>query len=252
MIDRRKFLASIGVMPVFCRWGGAAGVSFDYVGGVDSIDVYRLSGGKKRRVQSVPSQRPSFLWLDENRRLLFALNEINEWQGLPSGSVESYAIQAATGHLIPVNRQALALSATMPRHFAISPDGRHMVVSIYAGGAYNVLPIHSGGQLGRVSQIIKEIGSSIDQQRQTSAHPHSVIFHPSGDFVIGTDLGSDRINVFRFERGRMDLRHRINVQAGSGPAHLWMDEAGSSVFVRHELSPGVTHYRFNAETGRLT
>ena len=102
----------------------------------------------------------------------------------------------------------------MPRHLAIAPDGQHMVVAAYGGGAYNVLPIKPDGTIGPVTQIIKEIG------RQRTAHPHSLLFHPSGQFLITTDFGADRINVFQFTAGRLTRLQQIQTPPGSGPAEL--------------------------------
>ena len=55
------------------------------------------------------------LTLDITGRYLFAVNEIDEFQGLPTGSVESYRIEPSAGHLGLISRVPLSLSATMPR-----------------------------------------------------------------------------------------------------------------------------------------
>jgi 6-phosphogluconolactonase len=134
---------------------------------------------------------------------------------------------------------------------AISPDFKHLVVAVHGGGLYNVLALQSNGVIGAVTQVIKEIGSSIHAERQTSAHPHSVVFHPSGELLIGTDLGADRINVFRFEDGQMTCVHRVRTASGSGPAGLAMHSSGSQVLVDHEFSPLVARYRFDSGSGEL-
>src|SRR5205823_7944684 len=117
-------------------------------------------------------------------------------EGLPTGSVESYSIAPDTGLIQLISRQPLSLSATRPKRFAISPDGGYVVVAAYGGGAYNVLPVDGDGRIGSVRQVLKEIGNGPNRKRQATAHPHSVVIHPSGKFVIATDLGCDRINVF--------------------------------------------------------
>src|SRR3954465_11682952 len=158
-----------------------------YVATAESIDVYRTEAGEKRKVQSVSTQRPVSLTLDITGRYLFAVNEIDEFQGLPTGSVESYGVvDPGTGKLDRISRSQLSLSATMPRHLALSPDGRHLVVAAYGGGIYNVLSVRPNGEIGGITQVIKEIGHSIRRGPQSSAHPHSIVFHPSGEFLIGT------------------------------------------------------------------
>ncbi|WP_163505296.1 beta-propeller fold lactonase family protein, partial [Escherichia coli] len=70
---------------------------------------------------------------------LYAINELEVYEGRPSGSAESYAIDPRDGKLTLLNRQPLSLSGTNPAHVVVSPDGKHLCVSIYSGGAYNLL-----------------------------------------------------------------------------------------------------------------
>jgi 6-phosphogluconolactonase (cycloisomerase 2 family) len=118
-----------------------------------------------------------------------------------------------------------------------------MVVAVYGGGAYNVLPVDGEGRIGRVSQAIKEIGRGVDWKLQAAAHPHSVVFHNSGKFVVGTDLGCDRINVFAFEDGRLRRIQRIATPPGSGPGKVWLVGDGLEMLVEHRLGRSCGSYR---------
>ena len=158
----------------------------------------------------------------------------------------------ANGHLELISRQPLSLSAVEPRHLAVAPDGKHLVVAVYGGGAYNVLPVSEVGTIEAVTQVIKEIGCGTHPTKQATAHPHSVIFDKTGRFVIGSDLGSDRINVFKFEDGIMARVQQVQVPSGSGPAELSLSRDGSHLFVQYDLKPMVACYRFQAASGQLT
>ena len=113
----------------------------DYEGRADCIEVFQREGRRRWKIQRVASANPSFLTLDADRNHLFAVNDVDEYEGLPVGTVESYTIETDSGRLALIGRQALSLSAIGPRHLALSPDGRYMVVAVYGGGAYNVLPV---------------------------------------------------------------------------------------------------------------
>jgi 6-phosphogluconolactonase len=226
--------------------------STEYVGRPDRIEVYRQTGGRRLRTQSVASRNPVFLVLDAARHRLFAVNCVSEFHGLPRGTVESYTVLPANGHLELISRQPLSLSAVEPRHLAVAPDGKHLIVAVYGGGAYNVLPIGEAGNIEAVSQMIKEIGAGTHPLRQATAHPHSVIFDKSGTFVISSDLGSDCINVFRFKHGLMARVQQVQVPSGSGPAELFLSREGSHLSVRHDLKPIVACYRFQPSSGQLT
>jgi len=243
-MNRREFIWGSACVSAFVG-STAEAEQIAYVGTANSIEVFR--GGNV--VQRHSSSKPFFLALHPNGRLLFAANDVEDYLGLPTGSVESYAIEPLTGKLTLINRQGLSLSATRPRHLAVSPDGRQLLVAAYGGGAYNMLPISAAGQLAPATQILKEIGSSAHLLLQASSHPHSVVFHPAGDFVIGTDTGSDRINIFHREEGELIRRHQFAVPAGSGPAGMEIHPSGSLLFILGEFNTMVTSYRFHGDTG---
>src|SRR3984885_14918207 len=137
--SRREFVqvagSSLGAMSLgsslVARVGGASeGVAtrFVYVGfggegAKEGIASYDLRDGRWRSMDVVARAAPSALTLDAGERFLYAVNEGNEYEGLPSGTVEAYSIDGADGNLKFVNRHKLSLSATAPRHVAVSPDG---------------------------------------------------------------------------------------------------------------------------------
>jgi 6-phosphogluconolactonase (cycloisomerase 2 family) len=244
-MNRRTFLAGIAAAAPVSLWRGE---EFRYVACADRIEVF----GRFGKVQSIPSSRPACLEFHPNANFLFAVNEVDNHQGLPAGSVESYSIHPITGRLTLVNRQGLSLSSTFPRGCAISPDGRHLIVAAYGGGTYNVLPINEAGVIGRPNQIIKEIGRGPHPVKQESAHPHSAVFHPMGRFLIATDSGCDRMTVFRFEDGTLTRVQQKSSASGSGPSYIKLSRDGSAATVWHELRPGDVSYKFDPHSGSLT
>ncbi|MGE8676049.1 MAG: lactonase family protein [Achromobacter kerstersii] len=214
------------------------------------IHVFALRADEWRLVQVVQSVNPSFLAVHPSQRFLYAINEIDHWEGLPRGTAEAYAINENDGTLHLLNRQPLSLASTAPAHLAVSPDGRHLVTAQYLGGTYNVLPIHRDGSLGSVSGIVKETGSG-PRPEQESAHPHMVLFDPTGQRVLATDLGSDRINLFTLEEGRMALAGRTALPAGSGPRHLALHPGGKLLYVVNELDATIACLGYDARAGRV-
>src|SRR5882762_10384793 len=49
---------------------------------------------------------PSFLEIDPKRRLLFAVNEIDQFEGKPTGAVSAFAIDPVTGKLKLLNQRS--------------------------------------------------------------------------------------------------------------------------------------------------
>jgi 6-phosphogluconolactonase (cycloisomerase 2 family) len=208
-----------------------------------------LRSGGWRRTGVVASAAPSSLVLDASERFLYAVNEVDEYEGLPSGTVEAYAIDEADGSLKLVNRQKLSLSATAPRHAAVSPDGRALVVAVHGGGAYNILPLGKDGSVGAVSGILKETGSG-PHDEQRSAHPQMVVFDRAGR-VVTADLGSDRLSVLKLDNARLSIAGRYAAQAGDGPRQIAIHPDGRLLFVANELDASVACYAYDADEGRI-
>ena len=141
-LNRRNFVqlmgsASLGVAGSRASWLAAetSPVRFAYAGQKDGIQVFAVKGGRWTWTQTVASVSPVFLALDPTQRFLYAMNDKEVHEGLPTGTIEAYAISTHDGVLTLLNRQPLSLSGVRPRHLAVAPDGRSVVVAIDGGGA---------------------------------------------------------------------------------------------------------------------
>jgi 6-phosphogluconolactonase len=226
---------------------------FAFVGvGEDAgaVHVYAMEGEQWKLLQRVLSESPVSLALHPSGHMLFVLNEVNEYQGLPCGSIEAYRIDEQTGQLDLLGRQGLSLSATMPRQLAVSPDGKNLAVAIHGGGAYNLLPILADGSLGRVHGILKETGNGPIAAHQETAHPQSVVFDSTGKRLIAADLGSDTVSVISSEDG-LELRARYEMQAGSGPRHLALHPRGHLLYVANALDGSLSVLGYDEIAGQI-
>ena len=264
--NRRDFLqmagySSLSAMSARLAWSSVvrkekrvAASRFAYIGhangSVHGIEVFAIEGERWSRIGAVASDHPSFLALHPSERFLYAINEVDRYQNLPSGSVEAYAIDAKHGSLTLLDRRPLSLSATSPRHMAVSPDGRTVVVAVHGGGAYNVLPIDEEGRLGPVSGILKETGSGPDAEHQQAAHPQMVVFDRMGR-LLGADMGSDRLSIFTLDDGKLNVAFRTETRAGSGPGQIALHPNGSLLFVANGLSSSVSCYGYDEKKGRI-
>lgn len=225
---------------------------FAYVGSQGhGIQVFAVENNGWMLAQTIASDKPSCLALHPSRNFIYAVNEIDQYQGLPAGTVEAYSINARDGRLTLLNRQPLSLSATAPRYLAISPDGSKLIVAVHGGGSYNLLPIRPDGWLERVSAILKEVGSGPDQERQNAAHPQMVLFDTTQDRLLSADLGSDRLNVFTLAEDRLIVTHRYSTEPGSGPRLLALHPSGRVLYVMNELNASISCFGYDAASGRI-
>ena len=82
---------------------------------------------------------PSFLEVDPRRRLLFAVNEIDSFEGKKSGAVSAFAIDPASGKLTLLNQRPSM--GARPCHLALDREGKHLLVANCDGGSVAVLPV---------------------------------------------------------------------------------------------------------------
>ena len=247
-LNRRQFAAIGAMTPLFASEPRKAEAAQNAYLSFDSgIHVFSLSNDSWIRMQTVPSRRPVFLALDRQQRRLYAVNNVDEHEGLPRGTVESYAVDSTTGQLSLTARMPLSLSGTLPRHLAIAPDGRHMVAGAYGGGLYNVVPIN-GAQ--RPTHSFKETGCGPHLEYQTSAHPHSLAFDRSSR-LIASDSGSDRLSVFTLQNGKLVRCSRASIKAGDGPGPIALHPSEALLLVLNLLSSSLSVYRYYSSSGEI-
>ncbi len=218
----------------------------------EGISVFSVdAAGALSLVQTVPSANPSFLALSIDQTVLYAINEIADFEGGENGSVEAYTIDATTGELTLINR--VDSGGAIPAHLAVDPTASFLVVANYVGSNYVVLPIEDGGGLGQVSGAVQQSGSGPNEERQEAPHPHAVVFDPAGGFVAGADLGIDQVATFEIDTatGDISLVNEIAAAPGAGPRHLAFHPSGSYLYAINELNATVTAYAYDTATGAI-
>jgi len=199
------------------------------------------------------AEHPSFLELDFKRRLLFAVNELNEFEGKPTGAVSAFSIDRATGKLTLLNQRA-SMGAG-PCHLTLDKEGRRLLVANYGGGNLAVLPVGPDGRLGEAVDVVQHSGRSVHPERQKGPHAHGVTLDPANRFAFVCDLGLDKILAYRYDaqRGKLSPAEPAfaAVKAGSGPRHMVFRPDGRFAYVINELTSTVTVFRYDPEAGVL-
>jgi 6-phosphogluconolactonase len=220
------------------------------------IYVSRLNpstGALTEPVLAAETPSPSFLALHPSRPVLYAVNEIGDFEGKPAGSVSAFAIDRATGLLKPINRQSSGGGG--PAHVSIDPKGRHVFVANYGGGSVAALPVADDGGLRPMSGFVQHTGSSVNPARQKGPHAHSIDLDPSGRRAYVADLGLDKILIYGYEATAGTLTPSdppfATVEPGSGPRHVAMHPSGRFVYVTNEIVLTVTAFARDAASGGL-
>ena len=216
----------------------------------DRIESYRVHDGTWTDLgEPFAHQAPRSLALHPHLPILYAVHSNAQYLHLPRGSVSAYAIDPA-GSLALANREPLSLSATYPEYFSISPDGKALLVSSAGGGSYNLFSVAAGGALLPTPYPLKQTGAG-PHPLQARAHPHTVLFHPSGIAAYTSDLGADRVTQMAIANGTLTIASRVSFAPGSGPAHLALHPSSNLIVVSSQLRPALTVLPLNRQSGKL-
>jgi 6-phosphogluconolactonase (cycloisomerase 2 family) len=209
--------------------------------GITSFHFDPTTGGLN--VSSVRSSiDPTFLALHPSKRILYTVNEING-----AGTVEAYTIDAVSGALTLLNRRTVGSS---PGHLVIDATGQHLITADYNSATWTVVALAPDGSLGAVTDTVVRTGSG-PHTRQLSPHPHGLAFDPSGRFLAGVDLGTDRLEIFELVNDHLVSRQVVSIAAGSGPRHVAFLPNGQAIYVINELTATISVFAFNAATGAV-
>jgi len=245
---------------------GAAG-DLVYVGtytghGSQGIYAFRFDPASGESVPlglAARTDQPSFLAVDPQGRFLYAANEIERFGNEPSGAVSVFALDRMSARLTLL--QQVSSLGVEPAFVSLDRTARHLLVANYDvknanGGNSAVFPIGPDGRLGPRTALVEEPGSSVDPVRQAGPHPHSIQTTPDNRFVLITDLGRDKLLMFRFDETSGSLRPAapgsVRAAPGAGPRHVAFAPSGRSVYVINELSSTIAVFALDPGPGALS
>ena len=103
---------------------------------------------------------------------------------------------------------------------------------------------------------MKHVGKGKDPSFQSQPHPHSIDVSPDNRFAIVSDLGVDKIFIYRFEASTGTLSPDdppfVEAEPGGGPRHFVFDAVGKFGYALKEMSGIVTVLGWDPAQGTLT
>ncbi len=200
---------------------------------------------------------PSFLTISPNHRFLYAVSEDPYSVGPPldhASYVSAFAIDSATGKLRILN--TVPTSGTSTCFISMDKTGKFVLMANFGSGSVSVVRVKEDGSLGELASFIQDVGHSVNQFIQTEPHPHSILVSPDNRYAIVSDLGTDKVQAFRFDSNTGMLSPpgppSASVYPGGGPRHFAFDPAGKFGYQLSEMSGVVDVLAFDSSKGTLT
>lgn len=195
---------------------------------------------------------PSFLAIHPNKKFLYAVGEVENFDGKRGGGVSAFAIQE-DGKLRFLNSQTSGGGG--PCHLTVDRSGQAVLVANYGGGSVSSIPIAPDGSLKAPASFIQHRGSSVDKGRQNEPHAHSINVDHGNRFAVAADLGTDDLFIYRLDPAAGTLTAHAppsaKVRPGSGPRHFAFHPGNRYAYAINELNCTMSVLRFDAVQGTL-
>jgi len=202
-------------------------------------------------VAETPS--PSFLTASANGRFVFAVNELESFDGAASGSVTSFAADPVTAKLTTISVQPSRGAG--PCHLALDRTGRYLAVANYSGGNFALFPVGADGRLQPATHVVGGDRPVTGAAPPAGPLGHMVGFDARNRFLIAADKGLDRVLVYRFDSSTGGVIPNQPPSAalppGSGPRHFAFHPDGRWLFAINEQAATITTFSWDEESGRL-
>lgn len=226
-------------------------------GGSEGVYVIELDRKNKssKILQTVhDKQNPTFLAVHPNQESLYVAYREGADSTDKNGTIIAYKINQTTGKLSALN--SYSSIGEGPCHVSVDPTGRMLFVSNYRGGNLAAFKINPDGSLAADPHFIQHEGSSVHPERQDAPYMHSMIPSADGKYVYASDLGIDKIMIYKVdaENGKLIPAETpfVNSEAGAGPRHFVIHPTIPYAYSVEELSNTVAVYKVDNVSGSLT
>jgi len=204
---------------------------------------YDANSGKLSPIGvAAETQDPSWIAIYPDGKFLYAVNEAGK-----DSSVSSFAVDAKKGKLTPVN-QMYALGED-PCYISLDKKGWYVLTANYTSGNVAVFPLTVDGFLDEHSSLVIDKGASgPNKGRQDGPHAHWIETSADDRYAYVSDLGLDRILIYKFDSakgilsvpdGKQQDSSSLTLPPGSGPRHLALSHDGKVMYVLGELQSTV-------------
>ncbi|AXC12798.1 Putative hemagglutinin-related protein [Acidisarcina polymorpha] len=255
--SRRRAVAYVGT------YTGAVGNGSNGEG-IYLVEMDPQTGALSPARLAAKTPNPSWIAIHPSKKYLYAVNEIDDFRG-NSGSVTAFAMQD-DGDLRQLN--VVSSAGAGPAYLSLDATGSYAFVANYGGGSVAVLPVSKDGSLQPAVDVHRDsmaLGStkaadappgSFAISGHDAPHAHMIAADPQNKFVLATDLGQDRIYIYRLDLGSGKLTPHETapyamLPSGDGPRHFTFHPNGRWLYSIQEESSTIVFFDYAPGKGTL-
>jgi len=214
--------------------------------GLFVFDLNPEAGTFKLLSEADAGPNPSYFCISKKRELIYAANEIMEFNGIKGGGVTALRYVPENGSIEKVKE--LVVPDGGPCFISLSPREDFLFFASYSSGSIAVVKLDNKG----IPEIVTDTISFPENEGKIS-HPHMITSDPAGKKVYLTDLGLDRIVIYDFDAITGHLKQVengiVNLTSGSGPRHFVFNSTGTKMYVICELNSTISVFDIDSNGG---
>jgi 6-phosphogluconolactonase len=170
---------------------------------------------------------PSFIAYSLDKKYLYAVGEVDNYNNTKSGFVASYKI-TEDGTLKFLNETSS--NGANPCHITL--NSKNAVISNYTGGTISIHKIDENRNILPAFQVVNQNAPN------KISHVHFAKFFGADLFV--SNLGRDFISDFKIEGNKYVLKENYPMSPKAGPRHFEITKSGNFIYVINELNSTIS------------
>ena len=195
---------------------------------------------------------PSYLAIHPNKLFVYAVNETGGDGPKDFGAVSAFRLDRDKMQLQFIN--SVSSKGKFPCYISVDASGKFVMVANYGSGNVALYPLQNDGSLGEAVSIIQHQGKG-PHKNQDGPHAHMIVPDPEGKYIYTSDLGIDRVQVYRIDTLKRQLEYKNReavMKAGAGPRHIAFHPSQPWMYVVAELNGTIEAFTRDKETGALS
>ncbi len=199
--------------------------------GIYLYDFNLKTGEITNKKLAVEAVNPSFITFSSDKKFMYSVGEIDNFEGSKSGFVNSYSV-SKDGTLNFINK--VSSNGAHPCHIQLNYDNSKIAVSNYTGGTVSLHTLSKNGEISPTNQVI-------DHNKGTQqSHAHSAKFLKNNLFIA--DLGLSSFSQYQLANTdkKYQLKANYEVPNNAGPRHFEISKKGKFIYVINELNSTIS------------